>query len=75
MIWHHDGEKVGVGDSFILNELGETVCSAGLLSDTILFHAIPRDSLGPNKRSWEECDPRNAAELQRECERLGGLGG
>ncbi len=70
IIWHHDGEKVGVGDSFILNEFGETVCSAGLLTETILFHAIPRSALGPNARFWQERDPEIVSELQREYMRL-----
>jgi hypothetical protein len=55
-----------MGDSFILNELGETVCSAGLLTETILFHAIPRETLGPTSRFWEERDPKIASELQGE---------
>ena len=71
IIWHHDGEKVGVGDSFILNEFGETVCSAGLLTETMLFHAIPRAALGPNARFWQERDPKIVAELQGEYEKLG----
>jgi len=69
VIWHHDGEKVGVGDSFILNDLGETVCSAGLLTETILFHAIPVEALGPTTRFWQERDPEIASELQRERRR------
>jgi len=70
VIWHHDGEKLGVGDSFILNELGETVCSAGFLSDTILCHAIPREALSPNTRSWQETGPEIAADLLGEHEKL-----
>jgi predicted amidohydrolase len=66
IIWHHDGVKVGVGDSFILNEFGETVCSAGILAEKILFHAIPRDALEPNTRSWEERDPEIVDELHSE---------
>jgi hypothetical protein len=70
VIWYHDGEKLGVGDSFILNELGETVCSAGFLSDTILCHAIPREALSPNTRSWQETGPEIAADLLGEHEKL-----
>ena len=70
IIWHHDGERVGVGDSFILNEFGETVCSAGLLTETILFHAIPRAALGPDARFWREHDPKIVAELRGEYEKL-----
>ncbi len=70
VIWHHDGEKVGVGDSFILNDLGETVSSAGLLTETNLFHAIPRSDLGPTSRFWQTRDPEIVADLHREYSKL-----
>ena len=52
VIWPDDGEKLGLGDSFILNELGEYVCQAGILTETILFCAIPRERLAAGKRFW-----------------------
>jgi predicted amidohydrolase len=69
VIWH--GEKVGVGDAFILNDLGETVCSAGLLTETILFHAIPREALKPSRRFWQECDPKISSALHAEYRKFG----
>ena len=58
VIWPDDGEFVGLGDSFILNELGEIVCAAGMLTEAMLFHAIPRDHLGLGDRFWKRCPPK-----------------
>ena len=49
VIWPADDKKVGFGDSFIINELGEFVCRAGLLTETILYCEIPRSSLDAEK--------------------------
>ena len=34
-----------MGDSFIVDPIGQFVCEAGVLTETILFHAIPRVEL------------------------------
>ena len=70
IIWPDDGEKLGVGDSFILNELGEFVCQAGLLTETMLFHAIPRDRLASGKRPWHRSHPGIYNPLHTEYENL-----
>ncbi len=52
-----DGERIGVGDSFIMNDLGEVVSRAGILTETILFHAIETEGLGKRKRFGRHISP------------------
>lgn len=64
VIWPGDGRQLGLGDSFILDDLGYAVAEAGLLTETMLFHAIPRDRLGPTPRYWNR-GGREIADLLR----------
>ncbi len=56
VIWS-DEKCAGLGDSFIVNELGEIVCQAGLMNEIILFYAIPKDRLNRGPSHWENCPP------------------
>jgi len=71
IIWPDDGQRLGLGDSFILNELGEFVCQAGMLTETMLFHAIPKESLAAGQRSWHRSHPAIYNAMHAEYERLG----
>jgi len=71
VIWPSDGQRLGVGDSFILNELGEYVCQAGILTETMLFYAIPKDRLAPEKRFWHRSHPGIYNAMHQEYARLG----
>ena len=71
IIWPHQAEKVGMGDSFIVNRLGEFVCEAGLLTEKMLFHAIPRDDLATGKRKFHRTLPAVAEVLTAEYGKLG----
>lgn len=70
VIWPADGKKLGLGDSFILNELGELVSQAGVLTETILFYAIPKERLAMGKRSWDRSHPQIFQTLYSEYQNL-----
>lgn len=54
VICRNDGQRVGLGDSFIVNEVGEFVCEGGILTETMLFHAIPKDRLNRGPSHWKK---------------------
>ena len=55
VIWANDGEHCGLGDSFVMNDIGEIVAQAGMLAETMLFYAIPTDKMDRGLHHWENC--------------------
>jgi len=47
---------VGIGDSFILNRRGRPMAEAGLCTETLLVHSIPRDDLAGEQRPFHRTD-------------------
>ncbi len=70
VIWPADDEQVGFGDSCIINDLGECVCRAGLLAETIIDYRIPLASLDPGKRWWSETSAEIADQLIAEYRKV-----
>ncbi len=70
VIWPDDGKCVGYGDSCIINEIGEVVCQAELLTDTIIDYRIPLERLNPPKRWWSETPPEISDQLAGEYRKL-----
>ena len=74
VIWPHDEKHVGMGDSFIVDPIGQFVCEAGVLTETILFHAIPRAELRTGPAADSRTTRRIAEALAAEYGKLGSAG-
>ena len=57
---------VGVGDSFILNRRGRPMAEAGLCTEALLIHSIPKNDLAGDRRPCHRTDKAIADTLAAE---------
>ncbi len=67
-----DRRGVGVGDSFILNRRGRPMAEAGLCTETLLVHPIPKNDLAGDKRPFHRTSKSIADTLAAEYAKFAG---
>ena len=65
-----DGERLGVGGAYVVDEKGDFVCQAEMNEEIIVYYAIPKDRLEAKKLDWSFCPEATRQTLIDEYQKL-----